>query len=258
MESLDDSTNILTYFQNIGSFFSVKLDHYKDIIFKLQNELGVVKENYNVAQDAVESASKLLDEKDVHIASLEANIKRLEDEKNAFSRVSQIIAMEKENTRLKADLEFMNQRLNKLTTIKGDENHASPEENSPKSQEPVYKKKIKGEEKTYIYQINDVGSKIGYLQSIVDKDNNKEKLKAVRDDALTKVITKANEEQLESSTQSQEQVYKKKIKGTYYFIGEETKNIYQINDDEQVGSKIGYLQTIVDKDNKEKLKVIWD
>jgi chromosome segregation ATPase len=180
MESLDDKSDLMIYFQNVGSYLSVKMDNYKNTIVKLQNELDTVKYNLNAAESLNESTRVYLCEKNAHIASLEANIKKLEDEKNAFSRVSQIIAMEKENTRLKADLEFMNQRLSKLVAIKGDESHVAVEQTKD---EPVYKNKIKGEETKNIYQINDdeqAGSKIGYLQTIVDKDN-KEKLKVVWD-----------------------------------------------------------------------------
>lgn len=67
----------------------------------------------------------LIQEKDDIISQLQSDmnkylqqIQQLEDEKTAFSRVSHIIAMEKENSRLKHELDTLTSKLNMYATQK--------------------------------------------------------------------------------------------------------------------------------------------
>jgi chromosome segregation ATPase len=219
MDSFNESTNINTYFNNLGNYFHTRIDHYEDTLSKIQTEIVSLTEKYNIAQNQIASHLKIIGDKDNLITKLEADIKRLEDEKNAFSRVSQIIAMEKENTRLKADLEFLSTRLNKLVTKAVDD--------SVKDAETCTK---------------EVVAEAVAKDAAKDEDGGEQK-----DDR-----GECGEEELH------EPVYKKKIKGTLYFIGENTKRIYQIDENDKVGQHIGHLQTIFDKDKNEKLKVVWN
>lgn len=97
-----------------------------------------------------------------------ARSQQLEEENKAFSKVSHIVAMEKENTRLRAELEILTHRMNtsKISCTK---------ENNPPV--PVFvEKKIKGT--TYlvdgdntIYEKNDddsAGKKLGLLKKTAD------------------------------------------------------------------------------------------
>jgi chromosome segregation ATPase len=213
MDSLNESTNIITYFNTLGNYFHTRIDHYENTLSKFQIEIVSLTEKYNIAQNQIASHLKIITDKDDQITTLEADIKKLVDEKNAFSRVSQIIAMEKENTRLKADLEFLNTRLNKLT--------------------------IKAVEES-------VGDDVGGAEPLV-------KTGAPEDEACVNAEQERGEEE-----ELHEPVYKKKIKGTLYFISEKTKHIYQIDKDDKIGQHVGHLQTIFDKDKNEKLKVVWN
>jgi uncharacterized coiled-coil protein SlyX len=96
------------------------------------------------------------------IKTLELKLQQLEDEKTAFSRVSQIIAMEKENARLRSELEQMSLRLKTNSTITPPSTSISNEE--PAVNQDLYEKKIKGT----VYKVSHVDNVI-YAQ---DNDGN--------------------------------------------------------------------------------------
>ena len=77
----------------------------------LEKENLSLSEEQLVHQHRILSIEKTVDDLREQLSNAEETIRRLEDEKAAFSRVSQIIAMEKENARLKTELEQLQGKL---------------------------------------------------------------------------------------------------------------------------------------------------
>lgn len=125
-----------------------------------------------------------LNNKNSLITKLEKNIKDMEDDRKQFTKVSHVIAMEKENARLKSELETFKNKIIPIqeATISETTSHnleLTNQEEEYTNQDEVYEKKIKGkiyfvsksDNMTVFEKNNDgtIGNEVGYLEKQGDK-----------------------------------------------------------------------------------------
>lgn len=137
---------------------NIKLQELKTINEELQNEL-----NNKISL----------------IMKLEKIIKDMEDDRKQFTKVSHVVAMEKENARLKSELETFKNKIIPTQEATISETISHSLELTNQDQDEVYEKKIKGkvyfvsksDNMTVFEKNNDgtIGNDVGYLEKQGEK-----------------------------------------------------------------------------------------
>lgn len=185
-----EDIHICKQFSELGEVVSIRLAYYKELVQSLNIKIVQLSDENSNYKNAYEAKAAMVDDLTDEIRTLKNNVKKLEDDNAAFSKVSHIIAMEKENAKLKSDIQLLTHRCNILS--KRNINIPAPQPEQPQTEpknvipsqehmeheETFIEKKIKGiiyyisEDKQYIYEKledGDVGKKLGHLEKKNDK-----------------------------------------------------------------------------------------
>lgn len=232
-----DSTSMKAYFDNI----CVQFEGFKVDMLKRDLEIKELRDEIVIRRRAQETQVEVINEKEKHIQSLQQDISRLKEDNAAFSKVSHIIAMEKENSKLRSEVEMLTKRLSRSRPPPQitESEHTLPG-NLPNlclnagvwCMESVVTVPIQEKEPEPVtYQITESEKTLpGNLSN----------------SAESTVPLQEPEEEGES-------FYIKRIKGVDYYISEMTSYIYKKEGDEEVGDKVGRLE----KTEGNKSKVVW-
>lgn len=158
------------------------------------------KDNYIKALEQTNKSLKLANE------SLKNTIQSLEDEKKAFTKVSHIIAMEKENARLKNELDALQARLSRQVDVVSNTS-------APTSDSTI----------TTVEDIHNFTHETPKSEMLPTKENEQDACDEANDDAALTV-------------------YEKKIKGKVYYISSTDNTIYERTEDGEIGRRLGVLQ----------------
>lgn len=197
-----DVDNIDVFFSDLGKKVQEFINSLKTQIASLNNEVNVVSDLNYILQNSLDNSKNQVAILNAENATLKKRIEIVEEEKLQFSRVSQIVAMEKENARLRNEIDLLQSKLTKIQSTeirhpkRNDpipmvvEEEQAPEENKPDKDivsEPTEKdimltgstKKING--KSYyvynnlIYEKTETGAGVAPLGRIY-KHGNKSKV----------------------------------------------------------------------------------
>jgi chromosome segregation ATPase len=131
------------------------------------------RENGRLAQQNAEYVKK--------IAELQSRVEDLEDDRRQLTKVSSIINMEKQNQALKAELDALNDKLNKLVTATAPAPEAAAEAAPQEERQPtVVERTIKGIvyyiRDDEVYTKNEDGTMGDLVGKLVKIENNKTKV----------------------------------------------------------------------------------
>lgn len=163
---------------------------------------------YGLCTKQIEYMGKQNEEFMSTISRLQKQIETIEDDKRQLTKVSNIIAIERENSRLKFELEYLKKRLAK-TTEKVPVGTVAAETCAPTIVET---------------DIDNV--KTGVEETVVES----------KEHAVEETVVEA-EDDIE--------VYEKKIKNIVYYVStKDDMSVYEKDSDGSIGNKIGYLQKV--------------
>lgn len=205
----------------------------------------------------------------LRVIELEKENQRLFDESQSMRKVSQIIAFEKENGKLRKELELYRARIEELS-------HLQPKiDMAVNTDEIVENVEVKTEDDTIVEKVDDVKDKEGVLTRdnvIVEKvDDEKDKEGVLTQDNIViekvddekdvktqdvenvtdpkdnnektdeKSAVENTEENTEEATEEADiSVFEKKIKGKLYYVSDDDiMNIYTILPDGGIGEQVG-------------------
>ena len=166
-----------------------ELEEAKQILLIADTKLRNMKTENDVLKEDNRRLVTNVDTLKVEVNELKKVIENLEQDKKDFTRVSHVVAMEKENNKLRTELTALKAQIAKLTTntvdeVKDGDNHNNNEVEGEESLD-VFEKKIKGivyyvssKEDCTIYTKNDdgtLGEAVGYLEK--DAKTQKTKVK---------------------------------------------------------------------------------
>ena len=176
------------YLSSLGDNISKEIESYQEEIKMYKGVIIDMQNKYDTVVSDNESKTGDIQRLNDQVLSLTKDISRLQEDNAAFSKVSHIIAMEKENAKLRAEIEFLNKRImnkslkaaiNVIEEVRNDsQQELIKEVPIQEEEETFYEKKIKGivyyisEKTSLIYKKNDdeeVGDKVGRLEKTTDK-----------------------------------------------------------------------------------------
>ena len=208
------------------------------------------------------------------IECLNSKIKQMEEEQKQFSRVSHIVAMEKENTKLRQDSALLQQRLQfyqnqvKLNNVK---NHTEPtcygyRTYHGSNVKPTFSSEVLFDlSNNDLNDLNDLNelSELSELNDLImsENDNGKSDINQelqVHEDSndvdiqVSQIRVAEGKDEKDEDEGVTNSFVEKKIKGVVYYVVDDT-NLHQKNEDDTVGPIIGRL----DKSPDGKVKVKW-
>lgn len=264
-------SELQTYkFQDISAALSTLWDNANKQISTLINEKQALQNELSlVKKENFEMVAQMQEYKIQHdlitrnLNRLQTEVDDFEDERKRFSRVSHVIAMEKENHRLKQDIELQERRVqiyqNQL------KQYLQP-------QHAVWNNSIEKKlvsEEVHVLQDTNVDETIVKHMSTQDVHPQDEPIQDAianevhpHDDTTPDVenaniqIEQQSEDEDEEDKDDEEEedinVVEKKIKGVIYYLAD-NGDIYQKNEDESIGDLLGKLETSASG----KTKVKW-
>jgi regulator of replication initiation timing len=177
---------------------------------------------YTVCTTEIEYMRKQNDDFLNTINRLQKQIEVIEDDKRQLTKVSNIIAIERENSRLKLEIDSLKKRL------------AKPTINTPNTQS-IINHSIKSESVEVAVELNENPREDTSIKS-----------------GSVEVVVELNENPTEDINNDIE-VYEKKIKNVIYYVStNEDMTIYIKEDDGAIGDKVGFLTN-----HNGKTKVQW-
>ena len=191
------------YLSSLGDNISKEIESYQEEIKMYKGVIIDMQNKYDTVVSDNESKTGDIIRLNGQISSLTKEILRLQEDNAAFSKVSHIIAMEKENAKLRAEVDFLNKRIrqrsvkeepkatiNVIEEVRKDSQDATFKDVikdvikevpiQEEEEETFYEKKIKGvtyyisEITSLIYKKNDdeeVGDKVGRLEKTAENKN---------------------------------------------------------------------------------------
>lgn len=232
----------------------------KDIHNRLKTEVGELHGVIQALRDEVENLKSSLLATEQLLQHAKNEVKGLEEERSAFSKVSQIIAMEKENARLKRDIDHLQQQLTRHQPPVSPQVSPSPS-NQPTSQtvvvvshtviDPIVEQGLMYEEQEKTPPKEEVTVDYEAVQSLHDSNKNNDI--SITTEHVKKCADIEHNEIDNDKTEDDENIYIKKIKGVSYYVSHVDGTIYHINDDSSKGDKVGVLKKTLDG----KTKVSW-
>jgi chromosome segregation ATPase len=197
-----------------------KIDEFQAKNIDLTRELKIVTEQKGALE--------------VQVEKLRHNITMMEEDQRQFTKVSHIIALEKENNKLRGEMEKMQHSLQQKII-------------EPKSTIAIEVAAVAADEVVAVD-----------VPSAITEVNQEEKAVLTGDEVVDvpSEVTVAVAEVEKSSDQDEEEdydVYEKDIKGkTYYVSNKEDKIIYDIEGDGSVGKAVGRIEKV-----NGRSKVVW-
>jgi regulator of replication initiation timing len=200
---------------------------------------------YTVCTTEIEYMRKQNDDFLNTINRLQKQIEVIEDDKRQLTKVSNIIAIERENSRLKLEIDSLKKRL------------AKPTINTPNTQS-IINHSIKSESVEVEVELNenpreDTSIKSGSVEVVVELNENPTEDTSIKSESVdVEVAVELNENPTED-TNNDIEVYEKKIKNVIYYVStNEDMTIYIKEDDGAIGDKVGFLTN-----HNGKTKVQW-
>ena len=214
-----DVPALKAYFDNICSQF----EFLKEEILKKDIEIGELRTELGIRRKANETLVTQMNDKEKQVEALKRDISRLQEDNAAFSKVSHIIAMEKENSKLRSEVEMLTKRLSR-------------------SRPPP---QITESEHTLPGNLPNLclNTSVWCMESVVSVPVQET---VTVPDTYIKVP--------DTQTEEEETFYEKRIKGVDYYISEMTSYIYKKEEDDEVGEKVGRIE----KTEGNKTKVVWN
>ena len=260
------------------SFFVQNVNIVQECLSKLFHEYKIVVNENNILTTNCQDLRQALDlEISTHAACKESlalyiknnetltkKIELLEADRQEFAKVSHIIALEKENAKLKLELSKLELHKAKATSEKTKTNNKEDVMDKPKQVVSVSSEKIEA-------PLIDNAS--NQATSVVEKKNESEKTESgdALDHSHDVIIPQPNENTNEVVTketdnngdntqggttedeEEEEDVKEKKIKGTIYYVGLKTNKIYEKTSSGDIGNELGYI-----KKDGQKSVVVWN
>jgi chromosome segregation ATPase len=202
-----DITDIPLFFENVGMKVNAIVTSLQTNVDTLQKELNILKTvNKGLSEDLQTALFRVVElEKDNR--NLINKIDGLEEDRKNFSRVSQIIAMEKENSRLKTEIDTLNSKLQRMMDATKKQKTILPETKEEECNDEVPQPDL---------------SQPNLLQpTILQADS-------------------------ELASQTEQSLKIKKIKGRNYYVSEDNI-IYEYMDDASAGKALGCIDKINNK-----------
>jgi hypothetical protein len=275
-----------------NNFLNKKID---EITTKYNNALEEHTEISKMLQDLIYKNNILLKESEDHnnivvklvceVRNYKSLVQTLEDNHKQFTKVSHVVMIEKENCKLKKEIEELREKLKKeketnnnfepvkrggllklcgldlsddvLLINNSDINNINDvpkilEENI--ILEPI-KEESKSNKEDPLEESNDEEPNKEFKSEPIEEPKDEEPYEEFKSEPIEEPKDESNEDEIIS-----ECVYVKKIKGVKYYISDnEAMNIYEINPDDSKGKLLGFLEKKKGKDDDEnvKLKVKW-
>lgn len=246
----------------------IKHDHEQQ-----QSLHETIKELRSIINDHEQQVNELkcsLETVQAKLSASESEVRRLEEERDAFSKVSQIIAMERENCRLKRDIQHLQQQLlgqrqDVAKTmicqeeIKTEQTYTLMKQchkqdtallpPPPSSHVIIPQDDICDNKDIKMTQQSEC------VQEDQEQTQQQEVIHAVDINVHDERATVDDHENKTDNTGSSDVVslYIKKVKGTSYLVSHCDGTMYQVTDDNTKGDKVGVLKKTADG----KTKVIW-
>ena len=217
---MEEITIICTALQNLRETIEEKTNMHNSTL----ETIKPIKEELDAAKCTIHNLENTIKNMELQICDLSQTNERLKEENVSFMKVSQIVAYEKENARLKRIVEDLDKKLKKV--------HEATIVNETTTKHVVKNELVKNEivnEATV-----DTVPKNKNEEIVVTKDEtiNDEKEAEVKEE-----IVKVEEEEGED-------FYEKTIKGKKYYLTDEKKpKVFEIDKDGNVGSFLGIYES---------------
>lgn len=226
-----DITNLASHFAEVGKYLAAEVARKDEKIVSLEAHVARLTEIEHAFSTTCAEKDACITTLGEHVSRLEKEVRKLQDDNAAFSKVSHIIAMEKENARLRAEIAALAKQLS--TTSAG-------------KQSPKAEIKQKSESVGMVPVHHPIASSI-----ILCDHQEKESTNPIECEEPSNVATRDGE--IACETQEEETFITKKIKGVTYYISEKDMGIYQMMNNGDVGCKLGVLEK-----KNDKTKAIWN
>ena len=224
-----EDIQIKQQFSELGDKLFKRLEYYDEIIKFLNSKIDVLTDENNKYKKVYEEQETTVNNLTNEVYNLKNNIQQLEEDNAAFSKVSHIIAMEKENAKLKSDIKLLTHRCNILS----------------KRNIQVHPTPILNESYMPIPQ--------NILPSFQPPPEPKPQLPLLSTPPPSPPSPSNDIQETLEDEQDEETFIEKKIKGNIYYISENTQYIYQKLENGDVGNKLGALEK-----RNDKTKAVWD
>jgi glucan-binding YG repeat protein len=174
-----------------------------------------IKEELDAAKCTIHNLENTIKNMELQICDLSQTNERLKEENVSFMKVSQIVAYEKENARLKRIVEDLDKKLKK-----------------------VHEATIVNETTTKHVVKNEL-----VMEATTVPQNKKEEMVVTKDETINDE-NEAEEAEEEEEEEEGEDFYEKTIKGKkYYLTDEKTPKVFEIDKDGNVGSFLGIYES---------------
>lgn len=190
------------------------------------------------------------------IADLERENNRMVEENKSFLKVSQIIMYEKENTRLKKELEQLKAQVSGSCRINGRAYQDSLDITHAQTEADVRDviPEVKGED----LKITQCNTEVAKPYVVCDIEEDIDDLGTTHQEGkVIEVDEPCNQDENEEDRGNDEEgmnVYEVTIKGTEYYVSDDDNMlIYKKLEDGEIGEQVGYYQ----KQKTGKNKVVW-
>lgn len=208
-----------------------KIETLRNKVFSLEEQNQILSEEVEQLGPIKEKHASLSSENTLlyaEIYSLKNTLKTLEEDQKSFMKISHLAALDKENARLRQELE--------LALKKNVVSHAVPLIKSVEMEEESCGGGIDGGEEDGGEE--DCGGEEVEVENKGDEHVDEDKTMIVEEDRM-----------VETEDESAElDVYEKKINGRIYYVSRgDDRSVYMRNDDDSIGSRVGSLVKIGDK-----------
>ena len=210
---MEEITIICTALQNLRETIEEKTNMHNSTL----ETIKPIKEELDAAKCTIHNLENTIKNMELQICDLSQTNERLKEENVSFMKVSQIVAYEKENARLKRIVEDLDKKLKKVHVVKNE----------------LVKNEIVKEATTVPQNKKE--------EMVVTKDETiKDEKEAEKEEEKEEEKEKEEEEEEEEG----EDFYEKTIKGKKYYLTDEKKpKVFEIDKDGNVGSFLGIYES---------------
>lgn len=194
-----------TYLSSLPDNIINEIEAYKNKIYILEEDLHEIKKERDIYNRSLCEKDHIIQELQLELNKINDEIVRVKEDNAAFSKVSHIIAMEKENSKLKTEISFLNERLSKALKKKNVEDIISP----PQTFIPLAR----------------------VLQQSIEENK-----KIILDPPMEKL------EELDVVKPDLVNYTEKNIKGKLYYVSNDTSTVYEKLEDGRIGIEMGHLE----------------
>jgi type IV secretory pathway VirB10-like protein len=244
-----EDIQIKQQFSELGDKLFKRLEYYDEIIKILNSKIDLLTDEKNKYKIVYEEQETTVNSLTNEVYNLKNNIQQLEEDNAAFSKVSHIIAMEKENAKLKSDIKLLTHRCNILSK-RNIQVHPTPILNEchmplPQNILPSFQPPPEPKPKLPLLSIP---------SPTPPSPSPPPSPPAPPSPPNDNRDTLEDEDEDEDEDEADEETFiEKKIKGTIYYISENTQYIYEKLENGDVGKKLGALEK-----RNDKTRAVWD